>query len=66
MSEDLQPISPSEARDLYLESLRDEAAAWTLQSQESHLRAFIEWCQEEAQIENINNISGRDIFQFRQ
>lgn len=64
--DNLRPISPAEARDLYLESLRDEAADWTQQSQESHLRAFIEWCREEAEIENMNVLSGRDIFQFRQ
>ncbi|MFD1569776.1 tyrosine-type recombinase/integrase [Halorubrum laminariae] len=63
--EDLQPISPAEARDLHLEALQDEAADWTYQSHESHLRAFIEWCEEKGEIENMNDLSGRDIFQFR-
>lgn len=66
MSDDLEPISPSKARDLHLEALKDEAADWTLQSHKSHLRAFVEWCEEEAEIENINELSGRDIYQFRQ
>ncbi|WP_418284903.1 tyrosine-type recombinase/integrase [Halorubrum sp. DTA46] len=63
--DDLQPISPETARDLHLEALRDEAANWTYQSHESHLRAFIEWCEEEGEIENMNELTGRDIFQFR-
>ncbi|WP_281193748.1 tyrosine-type recombinase/integrase [Halorubrum sp. F4] len=65
MSDDLQPISPADARDLHLEALQDEAADWTYQSHESHLRAFIEWCEEVRELENMNDLSGRDIFQFR-
>jgi integrase len=65
VSDDLEPISPRDARDLHLEALRDEAANWTYQSHESHLRAFIEWCEEEGEIENMNDLAGRDIFQFR-
>ncbi|MWV64274.1 tyrosine-type recombinase/integrase [Halorubrum sp. JWXQ-INN 858] len=65
MSDDLQPISPRDARELYLEALRDEAAEWTISSHRSHLRAFIEWCEEEAEIENMNELTGRDVYQFR-
>ncbi|WP_434521095.1 tyrosine-type recombinase/integrase [Halorubrum sp. AS12] len=65
MSDDLQSISPADARDLHLEALRDEAADWTYRSHESHLRAFIEWCEEEGEIEDMNQLTGRDIFHFR-
>lgn len=65
MTDDLEPLAPTEAVDLYLESLRDEATEWTQYSQQSHLRAFLEWCENEA-IDNMNDLSGRDIYQFRQ
>ncbi|SHH23657.1 tyrosine-type recombinase/integrase [Halobaculum gomorrense] len=65
MSEDLQPLTPSEARDLHLEAMKENAAEWTRVSHRSHLRAFVEWCRTEGGIDNMNDLTGRDLYQFR-
>jgi integrase len=65
MSDDLEPITPSEARDLHLEAMKDDSAEWTQYSHKSHLRAFVEWCREEGGIDNMNELDGRDLYQFR-
>jgi integrase len=62
---DLVPISPSEARDLHLEAMEDDSADWTQTSHRSHLRAFVEWCREEGGVENLNQLNGRDLYEFR-
>ncbi|RQG97235.1 tyrosine-type recombinase/integrase [Natrarchaeobius chitinivorans] len=62
---DLQPIPPSEAIELYLDSMQDDSAEWTQTSHKSHLRAFREWCREHGGIDNMNDLNGRDLYQFR-
>ena len=64
-SADLEPIRPSKARDLHLEAMKDDSAEWTQYSHKSHLRAFIEWCEVEGGIDNMNELDGRDLYQFR-
>ncbi|WP_232688031.1 tyrosine-type recombinase/integrase [Halobacterium zhouii] len=64
MSKELQPVSPANAVDLYLDSRRDDAAAWTVTSHEARLRPFVEWCQTE-DIDNLNGLTGRDLYQYR-
>ncbi|ACV46293.1 MULTISPECIES: tyrosine-type recombinase/integrase [Halomicrobium] len=63
MSDDLEPLSPSEAVDLYIEA-RDDATEQTLQGQYYRLQAFIQWCDEEG-IANLNELSGRDLYAYR-
>jgi len=65
VSEDLTPVSPSKAVDLHLDAMKDDSAEWTRTSHKSHLRAFVEWCREEGGIDNMNDISGRDLYEFR-
>ena len=65
MTGDLVPISPPEARDLHLEAMKDDSAEWTRTSHRSHLRAFVEWCNEEGGIDNMNDLNGRDLYEFR-
>lgn len=65
MSPDLVPISPSEARDLHLEAMEDDSADWTQTSHRSHLRAFVEWCRDEGGIGDMNDLNGRDLYEFR-
>ncbi|MFP8957152.1 tyrosine-type recombinase/integrase [Natrialbaceae archaeon A-CW3] len=59
----LEPITPSEAVDLYLEA-RDDAAENTMEAQDYRLRAFVMWCDEEG-IANLNELSGRDMYAYR-
>lgn len=63
MSDDLEPITPTEAVDLYLEA-RDDDAKNTIEAQHYRLQAFIKWCDEEG-IANLNELSGRDMYAYR-
>ena len=64
MSDELQPVSPADAVELYLGSRKDDAAEWTITSHEARLRPFVEWCQVE-DVENLNDLDGRDLYQYR-
>ncbi|MFC4407975.1 tyrosine-type recombinase/integrase [Haloarchaeobius iranensis] len=64
MSDELEPLAPHEAVQMYLDSRRDDLAASTLQSQEYRLEAFIEWADEK-EIENLNDLTGRDLYAYR-
>lgn len=61
---DLDPISPVEAVEMFHDAMRDEHAESTLRSDRHRLRAFLQFCDEEG-IENLNDLSGRDLFQYR-
>lgn len=63
MSEDLEPLAPKKAVDLYLEA-RDDAAENTLEGQMYRLRAFVAWCDEEG-LANLNDLTGRDLYEYR-
>ncbi|QLG48737.1 tyrosine-type recombinase/integrase [Natrinema halophilum] len=63
MSDNLEPITPLEAVNLYLEA-RDDAAENTMEAQDYRLRAFIMWCDEEG-VANLNELSGRDMYAYR-
>ncbi|WP_240452013.1 tyrosine-type recombinase/integrase [Halostella salina] len=65
MSDDLEPITPEQAVEIHLDSMRDDSAEWTRKSHRSHLRAFVEWCREEGGIDNMNELTGRDLYHFR-
>lgn len=63
MSE-LQPIKPENAVELYLNHRETEVAAATMENLRLHLRRFTEWCEQES-IENLNEITGRDLHEYR-
>ncbi|WP_436927115.1 tyrosine-type recombinase/integrase [Halosimplex amylolyticum] len=63
--DDLISIPPQEAVDLHLDSLEDTSADWTETSHRSHLRAWVEWCREEGGIDSMDEVTGRDIYEFR-
>ncbi|WP_348606964.1 tyrosine-type recombinase/integrase [Halobaculum rarum] len=64
-TDDLRPISPSEAVELHLEAMKDDSAKWTRRSHQSHLRAFVEWCREDGGVDDMTELGGRDLFRFR-
>ena len=64
MSDDLEPLSPQEAVDLYVAHRELEVSAKTLQNHEYRLNAFVEWCNEVG-IDNLNDLSGRDLHRYR-
>lgn len=65
MTDDLTSITPKEAVDLHLEAMQNDSAEWTRTSHKSHLRAFVEWCRQDGGIDDMNELSGRDLYQFR-
>jgi len=64
MSNGLEPLSPSEAKEMYLDHKSAEASANTTQAHDYRLRHFVRWCENE-EIENLNNLSGRDLHRFK-
>ena len=64
MPDDLEPIDPRTAKQMYLDDRRNEVADATLQAHDYRLQQFVRWCEAE-EIENLNTLSGRDLHQFR-
>ncbi|WP_197052409.1 tyrosine-type recombinase/integrase [Halobellus captivus] len=64
MSDNLQPLSPREGVEMYLEARRDELSRQTLSGQKYRLESFLQWCEEE-EIENLNDLDGRSLYRFR-
>ncbi|WP_254861740.1 site-specific integrase [Halovivax gelatinilyticus] len=60
----LDPITPTEAVEMYHEAMRDEHAASTRTSAVYRLDAFVQFCDEH-EIENLNDLDGRDLIRFR-
>ncbi|MFP8952402.1 tyrosine-type recombinase/integrase [Natrialbaceae archaeon A-arb3/5] len=63
MSDDLEPIGPREASEMWIDRLQSTRADETLQSYRYRLKPFTEWCSKEG-INNLNDLTSRDIFQF--
>ncbi|WP_313691549.1 tyrosine-type recombinase/integrase [Halorarum halobium] len=64
MSDGLDPLSPKEGIEMYLEARRDELTEQTIQGQSYRLDAFRQWCEEEG-VENLNDLAGRDLYRYR-
>lgn len=61
---DLEPIQPNRAVELYLEDKARECQQATVRSHRSRLGFFVDWCDEQG-IENLNDLSARDVHEFR-
>lgn len=61
----LEPIAPEEAVGLYLRDRRTELAEETIESYGYKLTRFVEWCEQE-DIDNLNELSGRYLLEFKQ
>lgn len=64
MTENLEPLAPETAKEMYLDERRQELAESTLQSHHFRLKQFVLWCDEDG-IDNVNDLSGRDIHRYR-
>ena len=60
----LEPITPAESLNWYLEQKENDATQTTVNSHEYRLNHFIEWCNQK-DIENLNTLSGRDLQRFK-
>ncbi|GAB7093467.1 tyrosine-type recombinase/integrase [Halolamina litorea] len=63
--DDLEPIAPDEALELYIDHRRREVAKSTLRSHKSRLGHFIRWCEDEKELTNLNELTGRLLHEFR-
>ncbi|MFW5924205.1 MAG: tyrosine-type recombinase/integrase [archaeon] len=63
-SENLQPIEPRTASKLFIDHKKSDVAKATVANHKFHLDTFLEWC-EEHEINNLNELTGRDLQQFR-
>ena len=60
----LEPIEPRHALEMYLTDRENNVSEATLYSHRSRLGHFIRWC-EDKQISNLNELTGRQLHEFR-
>ncbi len=61
---DLDPLTPADGREMYLDARHDELSADTLSAHGYRLAAFVRWCDREG-IKNLNDLAGRDLHHYR-
>lgn len=61
MSDELQPLAPREAMEMWLDRQRSEKSEATVQSYYYRIKQFVEWCERQG-IENLNTLSGRSVY----
>ncbi|QLK25532.1 site-specific integrase [Natrinema zhouii] len=60
----LEPIEPERALELYIADRENSVTQATIYSHRSRLGHFIRWCDDEG-ITNLNDLSGRQLHEFR-
>ena len=62
--DDLEPIEPSTARELFLQHKSTECGENTVQSYGYRTGHFVRWCDQQA-VENMNKLTGRNLQEYR-
>jgi site-specific recombinase XerD len=62
--ENLEPLTPVDGLEMYVQTRGGEVASSTLRTHQSRLQYFVDWCEENG-IQNLNNLTGRDLLAFR-
>jgi len=62
--DELEPITPEQALEYYLDHRAREVSDATLRSHESRLSIFIGWCDDN-DIDNLNHLTGRTLHEYR-
>jgi len=62
--DDLEPLTPEQGQRLFLDHKATDCTESTVRNHKYRTNSFIEWCEEE-EIQNLNELSGRDIQQYR-
>lgn len=60
----LEPIEPSTARELYLDHKATHCTEATVRGHHYRTRRIVEWCEQNG-IDNLNHLTGRDLHEFR-
>lgn len=63
MTDELEPIAPAEAVEMWLNHKSANCADSTIQSYRYRLERFLEWCEDE-EIEDLNELESRDVFRY--
>ena len=63
-SEDLEPISPERALELYLEDKARDCRQSTVDAHRSRIGFLVRWCGDYG-IENLNDLTARDLHEYR-
>lgn len=61
----LEPIESDRALELYLADMENEVADATIRAHRIRLGHLLRWCDEEKGIENMNDLTGRLLHEFR-
>lgn len=64
MHDELAPIQPTAAVDMYLADRSTDASDATIKSHRYRLNHFIRWCDEDG-IDNMNDLTGRDLHRYK-
>ncbi len=64
MPNEIEPITPEDAVELYLEDRENELTEQSLQSHEYRLERFLEWCDGKG-IDDMNTVTGRSTHRYK-
>ncbi|QKY18024.1 tyrosine-type recombinase/integrase [Halorubrum sp. CBA1229] len=64
MNDNLEPIEAAEAKEMYLEQRKQEVSESTIQAHHYRLKHFVRWCEEQEDLHNLNNLTGRDLQRY--
>jgi len=64
MQQELEPIMPERAKEMYLNARKHEVSQSTFDGYHYRLKHFIRWCDKEG-IDNMNDLTGRNLQEFR-
>lgn len=64
MTKTLEPLTPSEAKEMFLAERCGQVAERTVQADDYRLRHFIRWTEENG-LDNLNDFGGRTLHKFR-
>lgn len=59
----LEPLEPTEAKELYLKSRRDELADRSLQLHKKHVTSFVDYCADNG-VDNMNDVTARTVHEY--
>lgn len=63
-TDDLEPLSPEEGLEMYVNLREGEITPSTIRTHRSRLGFFLQWCRDNS-VDNLNDLSGRNLQAFR-